>query len=378
MPGSFIEPENNFAVLSAIFIMTSIGMAMEKTAIGRRVSGAMIVIILSAVLANLGLTPPAAPVYDFIWTYLVPLAIALFLIKADFVSIVKQGGRVLIAFLIGAAGAVVGSLAGPFVLDLGANGAEYAAIFGATFTGGALNFAAVAEAINFKDPTRLAAAIAIDNVLGLGYLILLSSLASWPLFQKYFPAERISLTLPAGNQQAVLRPSTVLDSSLSMALACLACALGAALATTLGFGSYSILFITLLMITAATTGRRYLQNIKGEELIATLFMYMFFALLGAGADVKAMLDTAPALFFYVIIILVVHLAFLLVGAKLFRLNFAETIIASSACIGGPPIAAAFAVLFGWQKLATAGIVTGVFGYATGNFIGVGIFRVLGG
>src|SRR3546814_19771039 len=57
---------------------------------------------------------------------------------------------------------------------------------------------------------------------------------------------------------------------------------------------YTTLFrSTLLMLVVATAGRRWLRSIAGPELAATLFMYLFFALLGAGADIGAMLGAAP-------------------------------------------------------------------------------------
>src|SRR3546814_703293 len=141
-----------------------------KTTLGRRVSGVMFVIAIAIALSHFDIIPASAPVYDAIWTYLVPLAIALFLLRADLFSIVVEGGRTLVAFLFGAVGVVVGAWLGAWLLDLGPFGAEYAAVFGATYVGGSINFAAVAEAVGFRDPTALAVGVAIDNVIGLTHL----------------------------------------------------------------------------------------------------------------------------------------------------------------------------------------------------------------
>ena len=374
--GTLIPADNNFAVLAALFAMIVAGVAAEKTTFGKRISGAMVVIILSVVLANLRVIPTTSPVFAVIWVYLVPLAIALFLIRADLVSIVRNGGRVLIAFLFGALGAAAGSLMGPLLLDLGPYEEEYAAIFSATFIGGALNFAAVSEAVGFRNPTELAAALAIDSVLSLGYFLLLSSLAVWARFQAMFSYRLADLQTPPTADVEDSRAPTLQDISVSLGLAATACAVGTAIASWADQDSYTILFITAIMILVATLARKQLQTIRGPELVATIFMYLFFALLGAGADIRSMLDAAPALFLFVLLIFAVHVVFMLAGAWLCRLNFAEIIIASSACIGGPPIAVAFAVLFRWQNLATPGVVTGIFGYAIGNFIGVGMHRLL--
>ncbi|MDR7193953.1 DUF819 domain-containing protein [Luteimonas terrae] len=373
---SLVPADNTFALLAVFFGITAIGALLEKTRFGRRVSGVMLVIAIAIALAHFRIIPAAAPVYGAIWTYLVPLAIALFLLRADLVSIVVEGGRTLVAFLFGAVGVAAGAWLGAQLLDLGPFEAQYAAVFSATYVGGSLNFAAVAEAIGFRDPSALAAGVAIDNVVGLGYLLMVGAAASWPLFSRHFAWRAHRLTDVGDQADAVERVPTVIDLSLALGLAALACAAGTAIADALGQPAYAILYITLLMVAIATLGRRWLRSIAGPELAATLFMYLFFALLGAGADIGAMLGAAPALFAYVLIIFAVHVVFILVGARLCRLNHAEIVIASSACIGGPPIAIAFAVLFGWRRLAVPAVATGVLGYVLGNFVGIGLFEAL--
>lgn len=374
---SLVPAGNAFALLAVFFAIAVIGASLEKTKLGRRVSGVMFVIAIAIALSHFDVIPASAPVYDAIWTYLVPLAIALFLLRADLFSIVVEGGRTLVAFLFGAVGVVVGAWLGARLLDLGPFGAEYAAVFGATYVGGSINFAAVAEAIAFRDPTALAVGVAIDNVIGLAYLVMAGAAVSWAVFTRRFPWRADGLVDPVPETGAATRTPTVIDLAVALGLASLACAAGNAIAAALGQASYSILYITLLMLVIATAGRRWLKSIAGPELAATLFMYLFFALLGAGADIGAMLGAAPVLFLYVAIIFAVHVVFILVGARICRLNFAEIVIASTACIGGPPISIAYAVLFGWRRLAVPAVATGVLGYALGNFVGIGLFEVLG-
>jgi len=374
---SLVPAGNAFALLAVFFAIAVIGATLEKTKLGRRVSGVMFVIAIAIALSHFDVIPASAPVYDAIWTYLVPLAIALFLLRADLFSIVVEGGRTLVAFLFGAVGVVVGAWLGARLLDLGPFGAEYAAVFGATYVGGSINFAAVAEAIAFRDPTALAVGVAIDNVIGLAYLVMAGAAVSWAVFTRRFPWRADGLVDPVPETGAATRTPTVIDLAVALGLASLACAAGNAIAAALGQASYSILYITLLMLVIATAGRRWLKSIAGPELAATLFMYLFFALLGAGADIGAMLGAAPVLFLYVAIIFAVHVVFILVGARICRLNYAEIVIASTACIGGPPISIAYAVLFGWRRLAVPAVATGVLGYALGNFVGIGLFEVLG-
>src|SRR3546814_14319384 len=95
----------------------------------------MFVFAIAIALSHFDIIPASAPVYDDIWSYLVPLAIALFLLRADLFSIVVEGGRTLVAFLFGAVGVVVGAWLGAWLLDLGPFGADSSAVFGATYVG---------------------------------------------------------------------------------------------------------------------------------------------------------------------------------------------------------------------------------------------------
>lgn len=374
MSETLISSNNTFALLAVTLGIALIGVRLEHTKIGQRISGAMIAIVLAAALGNLKIIPSSSPVFALIWVYLVPLAIGLFLIKADLVTIFRNGGRTLSAFVFGAIGTVVGTYLGAVFLPLGAHAGEYAAIFSATFIGGALNFAAVADAIGFRNPNELAAALAIDNVLGLSYLVLLGVAARWSALQRLLPADIATERQITSSDQKT--PGQIQDFLLALTISAAACATGKYVSNWFGHADYSILYITIIMIAVATIARRWLHHLDCAELLAMIFMYLFFVMLGTGANISAMFKSALSLFFYVVTIIAIHSCFTLVGAKIFRINYREAVIASSACIGGPPIAVAIAVLFGWRNLVTAGVVTGVFGYAVGNFIGLGIYTTL--
>ena len=373
----FIASDNAFAIVAVCLAVSAVGIRMETTSVGRRVSGAIIAIVLAALLSNGGLIPRSAPTYDFIWTYLLPFAIALFMMNTDIPAVLKTGGRTLIAFAFGALGTIIGCLAGAALLDLGNLGPEYAAVFSATFTGGSLNFAATADAIGFRDSSPLAAAFAVDNAFGVLYFVGLGTLARWSAIRSWLPggapdapAELASATPDRPGELGLL------DMLAALAVAACACALGTVIAARAGFADYSILCITIVILVIAATGRTWLRRLRSPETMAMAFMYLFFVMLGAGADFGAVFATSAALPLFVLLIVAFHVAFLSLGAKLFGLSYAETVIASSACIGGPPIAIAFAALFNWRQLATVGAAAGVLGYAIGTFVGVGVYAIV--
>ncbi len=374
-----IAADNIVGLLAALLCLAAVAAASESTSIGKRLSGVGVVLIGAIVASNFGIIPRSAPVYDVIWTYLVPLAIALFLLKADLIKVFAEGGRVLIAFGVGAVGAAGGALLGALLLDLGPHEAEVAAVYAATYIGGSLNFVAVAEAVRFDDASLLAAALAIDNILGVGFIVLMNLVAGWSLMRRLYPWR--SDSIGEGASGALLDDSkavTLPNLLASIAIASSVVALSVWAAAQAGLDRYTLLFITVLMTVVATAGRKLLAGLRGEDIVAMIFMYLFFAIIGASADMNGMMSAAPGLFLIVLIIFAAHLVALFAIGAILKLNHAELVVASLACIAGPPVAAAIAILMKWRNLVAPGILTGVLGYVVGNFAGVGIFRILGG
>jgi uncharacterized membrane protein len=118
---------------------------------------------------------------------------------------------------------------------------------------------------------------------------------------------------------------------------------------------------------------RYLSN---DFELGTFFMYIFFVCIGAGANLADVLGAALPIVFFIVVMVIVHLCLLVVIGKFLKLDLAEVLIASNACILGPAPAAALAASKGWHSLVAPGILVGMFGYAIATFIGVAITTVL--
>lgn len=374
-----IAPDNIFGLLAVFLCLSAAAALMETTSLGRRISGVGIVLIGALVAAQFEIIPRSAPFYSVIWTYLVPLAISLFLLKADLIKVFMEGGRVVVAFVIGAVGAAAGAVIGAFFFDLGPHEPAIAAIFSATYIGGSLNFVAVAEAVRLDDPSELAAALAIDNILGVSFIIFMNFVAGWKLLQRRFSWRVKDIWGEESAEEETENQGFSFAGLLTaLALATAIVAASTSLAAYLGYEQYALLFITVIMTAVATIGRRMISRLRGEEMVAMIFMYLFFAIIGAGADVNGILNAAPGLFLEVLLIFSVHLVFIVIAGVLLKLNYAELVVASLACIAGPPIAAAIAILMKWRNLVVPGILTGILGYVIGNFVGIGIFKLLGG
>jgi uncharacterized membrane protein len=334
----------------------------------------MLMMTLAIILSNLRIIPTAAPVYDIVWEYLVPLAIALLLFQANIRKIIRESGPVLIAFLVGSIAVVAGTFLGVSLLDLGAAEAQLAGVFSGTYIGGSLNFAAVAEATQFRDSSLLAASVAADNVVTNLHFLLIIMLPGIAWLTRYFPTRHMdSADLPDSGVIKDIHSISGLELSGllgGIALAFLLTALGKLLAEYAGYPQYAILIITLLALAVGTLLPRQVARLSGHTEAGNVLIFIFLASIGATADIWVLIGMAPILFVFASIIVLTHLALLFGIGKIMRLDMAELIMASAVCIGGPSSAAAIASAKGWRELLIPGVLAGSLGYAIGSFIGV--------
>ena len=103
-------------------------------------------------------------------------------------------------------------------------------------------------------------------------------------------------------------------------------------------------------------------------------------MIGVSADISALAAAGAVgaiLFGFVAIIFAVHLAILLIGGALLRLDPDVVAIASNANIGGASTAIVLAELRCRDDLIIAGMVAGMAGTATGTYAGFAIAALLG-
>ena len=366
------------ALLAIMFALIALGHFIDKTPLGKSLSGVIWVIFGAMALANFGIVPMAAPLYDLIWDLGIPLAVSLLLFHANLGRILGESGRLLLAFAIGAVGTVLGVLLAFFLIDLGADGPALAGMFTGTYIGGSVNFAAVADATQFRNnESAMAAATAADNIAGTLFLIVLAALPAWGLMKRWFVIASDTVMGEEAEDEKKPHTHVILDLPISLALAFSIVWVSDLIAAGLGVGYLSILFVTAITVGLATLFPKQMGERAGAYDFGLLVMYLFFFAIGAGADVAAMLDKGVDLFFFASLTILVHFVVLLAGGRLFRLEVSELVIASNACILGAATAAAQAGAMGWRALVTPAILVATLGYAGASFLGVGIAGLLG-
>jgi len=393
---SIIPADQHFAVAAALFLIAYLGFWAEQKSWGKLVTGTVWTILGAILASNLGLIPKDAAVYSFVFTYIVPMLIPLFLMKADIRRIIIESGRVGIGFILACIGTSTGAIIGIKLLDLGTQEGDLAGIFAATYTGGSVNYAAVIQSTGFDDANMIAAATAVDNLMSAVFLAVLALLpASKWMMSKY--AQRSHTAPLEAKSQTDKNSSAPTGYSLaaSIAFALVVVALSDSVVyllnettTRFDFSRLRYVFITVLSVLPATLSPKSVQRLHGGETVGLVLAFVFFAAIAAGADVAKLVSVAPILLGFVMILLSVH-ALVVFGlgaaitniarklspsneSNVFCLSLPELIIASNAAILGATTAPALAMARGWPGLATPGILVGVAGYIVGTPIGVTI------
>lgn len=379
---SLIPAEQHFAVFTAILVLSAAAFASERTVIGQKITGTVVVILLAIAAANIGLIPHSAPAYGFIFSYIVPMLIPLFLFQADVRRLAKEASRTTAAFLVATLGTVAGVIVAALVLDLGQLGtasdlaterreAGIVGLFASTYIGGSVNYAALGEITGLsKDASFFSAATAADNLFSAVFLSIIALIpgAHW-LTHRFTPH--------TANKEIVIEKPDVKPSSIVYSLA----AAGSIVAITdllcwaLEIPSWRYAIMTLISVGIATGLPQVRVWFSGAFEIGVALSFTFFAAIAAGADIQAMISVAPLLIGLVMILLSVHLLVLLTLGRKLGLTIPELLTASNAAVLGATTAPAMAAAKGWHDQVTPGVLVGVMGYALGTFIGTALFQL---
>ena len=375
---SIISDQNIIALSAVLFGLAWLGFWIDTKPIGKKTSGVIWVLLGAMLLSNFRLIPFSSPTYDFVGGTLVPLAIPLLLFKADLRKIFRESGPVMLTFVIASTAVVFGAVLGFYLFDLGAIGPKVAGVYTGGYIGGAVNFLAVSQAVEMtadEFSVSLSASAMVSNI-ALALLIAIPSI-SWIV--RRLPAHEPSVHLEQvadgeGHQRG---PSFKLPHVTgAIALSFAICAVAGWFGDWLSLTQYNILFITVLTIVVANLMPKTMDALEGDFDLGMLFMYIFFAAVGAGTNANFFVSSALILFTYGMFIIIVHLLIVLLAAKLLKVDLAEAIVASGAALVGPAVTAAIATSRGWRSLVTPGIMCGIFGYVIGTFIGVSITALL--
>ena len=385
-----LSPDNHLGIFAALMGLAAIAFWLQTTRIGALLTGTVLVILMAIVAANAGLIPHQAPAYDFVFTYLVPVLIPLFLLQGDVRRLLREASRTTLAFIVASAGTVAGVLLAISLLDLSAlaGNANIAAtdkqnaiagLFAATYIGGSVNYAALGEMTGLSnDASFFSAATAADNLFSAIFLGVLGLLPGMQWLARRFNEHPQTKNPASSSEELERNTASITPTSLctALAVATLLVTLSDAFSAWLKFSGGRYIILTIMTLALATMVPKLRVWCTGGFELGVVLSFVFFGSIAAGADVVAMLSVAPILIALVSILLTTHLICLLVVGRWLKLTLPELLTASNAAVLGATTAPAMAAAKGWHDQITPGVLVGVLGYSLGTLIGGLLFNLL--
>ena len=357
-----------------------------------KVGASMMAIIFGAILSNTGLVPVSSPVYDAVLGPVTSVSIAWLLLSVDLRDLVKAGPRMTGAFIV----AVVGTTIGAFVAALlyGDRFPEdtwrIAGALTGTYSGGSVNFVSVGRELGLSGTlfAGLNAADAVVTGLWLGATLILPI---W-LARFYAPvrsAARAGETppdraapdpdAPAADERSRHHPYFVREGLSAVGIANLfAAGLILVFISEWLNGLYpGIPAILILTTLALALGHSPLyREAPGAMQLGSVGLHFFFVLIGILSRISEIAAVGFEVFFFTLTVVGVHGVWVLGLGKLLRLDIGTLFVASQAAVGGPSSALAVAIAREWRHLVLPGVVMGLFGYAVGTYLGLGVAYLL--
>lgn len=392
--------------LAALCLLVALAEWLERRTALRHLGAALLVILLGVAAANLGLVPTGAtsgrarPIYDGVFAYVAPAAIFWLLLSVDLRprQLARAGAPMIAMFFVGALGTVLGVLAGMAVIDgPGALGPLHRAVggmFAGTYTGGSVNFNALALHYGVQEQGLIyVGAIAVDNIVTAVWMavgLVLPRALGWRADavgergdaraearaeardeqRGDAAAEARGVTGDAGGRE----PVGVYDLATMLTLGLLAVwgarQLAALWEARLGGAMPSILVLTVLALILAQLS--WVRALVGARALGLLAVQVFLAVIGVYCDLGAFLRLGalgPTLALFACTVVCVHGIVTYGCAWLLRVDLAVAAVASQANIGGGTSAMALARSLGRGQLVLPAIVVGALGTALGTFLG---------
>ncbi|MCX2719717.1 DUF819 family protein [Lentiprolixibacter aurantiacus] len=366
--------ENPIYVLMVLALLVLLSVYSAKTSLGKNLGAALLVILFAAVLANLKLIPSASnsiPLYDGIFTYVAPISIFYLLLDVNLGTLKKAGIPMIGLFLIGSFATLAGILLSWWWLSpsetLGEAGKIIAGMLAGTYTGGSINFNAIAIAYNFQEESVLyAGTIAVDNVVTTIWI--LATLA-FPVVLRKIKTDKKIIVTQQDEEVSYNNPIDLSSLMWLLFLGVLAYYLSDLLSQLVP-QIPSILTISTISLVLAQF--KFIKRLNGSHSLGLYMVFLFLAVIGAYCEISAVValkDVGVTLLLFALGAVLIHGALIiLVGGLLFR-DWDMLAIASQANIGGGTSAIALAESFDRKELILPAILVGTLGNALGTYLG---------
>jgi uncharacterized membrane protein len=300
-------------------------------------------------LSNLNVIPRSTPIYTTFRSFAVPMFIVLMLLDINIRQSLRVAWRGAAVLVLGAFGIVIGAVISFFMFREGLppdTWRGYGALAG-SWIGGTGNLAAVAESLDTPGE-MVGMVVLVDNFVYVLYFPLILTCKRWAKsFNRFTGVSQEQIDhIAQADAEIEKKVFPVVEPVFTQ-------------------NTWAILLVTTFGIGLSATR---LKNVPGTEPLAMGLVYIYMTMLGAQADLSK-IGGAQWFLAAGFVCITVHLIFVVIGARLFRIDVSMAATASVAAVGG---AASAPVAAGYhrEELVPISIMLALIGYALGNYLGV--------
>ncbi|WPR73481.1 DUF819 domain-containing protein [Algoriphagus sp. NG3] len=363
-----------------IVVLFSVWLSKYK---GLRIIGTpILVIIITAIAANIGVMPAATsgnPIYTGVFVYLAPMGIFIALLEVDLSSLKKVGAPILLMFGLGAVGTIIGVLVAWFVVEpgseIGSMANAVAGMYTGTYIGGSINFNAIALSFKVNEQADLyAATTVVDNLIGTPWII--ASLILPKYLQRFFPRKKLIDESKELQKIKAEESLSIAGLAAILGLAFLAMAISKLVYLSFPRIPEIIILTTIALILAQIPS---IRGISGTQTIGFFLILIFLATIGTLCDLSTLSgleDLAGTLIVFVGLVVLIHGLVIFGLGALLKIDWDIIAVASQANVGGNTTALASAESLNRPDLLIPGVLVGSLGNAVGTYAGFFIAGLL--
>lgn len=296
------------------------------------------------------------------------------LLRCDLRKIIRLGPKMLIGFFVATVSIGLGFFVSYAIMHglLGEGAWKSLGALCGSWMGGGGNMLAIQAALDVSE-SSMAYALVMDSICATLYVMfLLWSIGFSKKFNKWTKADtrvidEVGKSLEAearANTKPLVWQNIILLVGAGLLVSSLSQIGGSAIYSVLPFfdkATWTVLIVTVVGVVLALTP---FGKIKGTEEISNTLLYIVIALIASRADL-ASIGNAPVWLLSGFIILLVHVAIMIILAKVLKLDIFTCAVASLANIGGTATAPVLAGTYS-SALVPVGIIMALLGYVVGT------------
>jgi uncharacterized membrane protein len=355
------------------FVLVKISEAGKKAGI---ISPILLCYLVGIILGNIKVVPLDRELSMTIAEAAVPVAIPLIMFSTDFKRWMGLARKTIISFFLVIISVVISSVTAYYLFSGYVENADtISGMLTGVYTGGTPNLIAVGTGLHIPESTLILINTS-DSILGGTYFLLLISAGKW-LFGKILPKFDKSQDEEQCEHNGI---DTKPDKNIILLLLLSVVFVGISILTSMLISAGSI-EVSIVMLMVTTLGilasfNKKIRNTKGTYKTGQYIIYIFSLAIGTNVNFNEILNANSALFAYTAYVMFGAIIIHIILAAVFRIDRDTAIITSTAGIYGPAFIIPAANAIKNREVILSGLLTGLVGYAVGNYLGYLIAYIL--